>query len=138
VAELDRALAFYRDVLSLLASPRGPGLARSRRPWRYEAAAAPATHDAEPCEVPEVGLPSVSCGDRRSQATCGVPEVGLSSWPAVIGVPQRPCMIMDMFRFPYLIFDRLLGWLMLLGRVGFQKSACARDLQRPASSSGRA
>ena len=35
----------------------------------------------------------------------------------MMGVPQRPGMIMDRsIRFLYLIFDRLLGWLMLLGR----------------------
>jgi putative transposase len=40
----------------------------------------------------------------------------------MLGVPQRPVMIMDMlFRFLYLIFDRLLGWLMLLGRPSSSK-----------------
>ena len=40
----------------------------------------------------------------------------------MMGVPQRPGMIMDMlFRFLYLVFDRLLGWLMLLGRAALYR-----------------
>jgi putative transposase len=40
----------------------------------------------------------------------------------MIGIPQRPDMIMDMsFRLLYLIFDRILGWLMLLGRASSSK-----------------
>ena len=40
----------------------------------------------------------------------------------MIGVPQWPGMIMDVsFRFLYLIFSRLLSWLMLLGRASSSK-----------------
>jgi hypothetical protein len=39
-----------------------------------------------------------------------------------MGVPQRPGMITAVsFRFLYLIFDRLLGWLILLGRASSSK-----------------
>jgi putative transposase len=40
----------------------------------------------------------------------------------VIGVLRRPGMIMNVsLRLLYLIFDRLLGWLMLLGRASSSK-----------------
>jgi hypothetical protein len=40
----------------------------------------------------------------------------------VIGILWRPGMIMDVsFRFLYLIFDRLLSWLVLLGRKSSSK-----------------
>jgi hypothetical protein len=58
----------------------------------------------------------------RVPPACGVPEGRPRPWPAVIGVRHRPRMIMEMsFRFLYLIFDRLLGWLMLLGRASSSK-----------------
>jgi hypothetical protein len=49
-------------------------------------------------------------------------SVSLSSWPAVIGILQRPGMILPVsLRLLYLIFDRLLGCLMLLGRASSSK-----------------
>jgi hypothetical protein len=47
---------------------------------------------------------------------CGVPEVGLSLWPATIAVPAMGMIVAVSLRLVYLIFDRLLEWLTLLGR----------------------
>lgn len=55
---------------------------------------------------------------RAPGGTCWVPEVGLCGDSRF----QRPSMILSVsFRLPYLIFDRLLRWLTLLGRASSSK-----------------
>jgi putative transposase len=54
--------------------------------------------------------------------SCRVPEVSLGLWPAVIGHTPTAGMIVNVsLRLLYLIFDRLLGWLLLLGRTPASK-----------------
>ena len=60
---------------------------------------------------------------RRTNPTpCGVPIVGLRCSPAVIGLLQPSSMIANVsLRLLYLIFNRLLSSLILLGRTSTSK-----------------